>query len=63
MKVTPEQTPITGKRFDILVHSANKLLDPNYASWITSKKGASFHFRIYYTKPKKCNITLGTDWY
>ena len=38
MKVTLEQTPITGKRFDILVHSANKLLDPNYASWITSKR-------------------------
>ena len=48
----PEQTPITGKRFDILVHSANKLLDPNYASWITSKKALHFTFVSTTQNPK-----------
>ena len=48
----PTQTPITGKRFDILVHSANKLLDPNYASWITSKKALHFTFVSTTQNPK-----------
>ena len=44
--------PITAKRFDILVHSANKLLDPNYASWITSKKALHFTFVSTTQNPK-----------
>ena len=39
-----EQLPITGKRFSLLIHRGNQLLDPNYASWLTSNKALHFTF-------------------
>ena len=39
-----EQLPVTGKRFSILIHRGNQLLDPNYSAWITKKKGLHFTF-------------------